>query len=55
MGQQWHIKITEKKRKEVDRALLLQAILALAKHMEAQEREQAARAAQPHEEDEESL
>jgi ribosomal protein S15P/S13E len=42
MAQQWRIKITEKQRKEVDRALLLQAVIALAKHLEKKRREEAA-------------
>lgn len=41
MAQQWRIKITEKQSKEVDRALLLQAVIALAKHLEKKRREEA--------------
>lgn len=53
MAQQWHIKVSEKRRKDVDRALLLQAILALAKHMEAERRqEEAAKSASRNSEEE---
>lgn len=38
MEQKWHIRVTDQPRKEVDRALLLQALITLAKQLEAKKR-----------------
>jgi hypothetical protein len=47
---EWRVRVTGKQRKDVDTALVIQAVIALGKQLERERREQAARdvAVEPH-------
>jgi hypothetical protein len=47
---EWRVRVTGKQRKDVDTALVIQAVIALGKQLERERREQVARtgAVEPH-------